>query len=215
MSTLVTGITSGLGKFLHETLPAATGWKRGEPLPRKHFDAVIHCAHDLRDPFANEDMLQRLFAVPCGRFVYISSVDVHKAFSLDEGYARSKLRCEQLVRANYSDHLILRPCAMLGRHARENTLIKMLRGKKLSVTPDSTFAFIRHASLLPFLQESGTITLSGNRMAIKDYGIELGLCPEYGAFPYETPPVKPTHDSSNEIQEFIAHDFTADQGKAA
>lgn len=214
MSTLVTGVTSGLGRFLLAAVPGAEGWSRGGALPDRHFDAIVHCAHDREDPHANLDLLQRLLAVPCDRFVYVSSVDVHRAYSLDNrGYGLSKLRCEQFVRSSFPSHLILRPGAMLGRDARPNTLTRLLRGEKLRVTPDSTFGFVRHASLLPaVLSGTGTVTVAGNAMTVKDIAAELGLCPEYGEFPYRTPPVKPTHDTITEIKEFIAHDLAPDQG---
>lgn len=200
---LITGVTSGLGKYLLETTENAEGWKRGMPLPMKYYDSIIHCAHDRNDPHANLEMLQMLQSVPCGRFVYISSIDVHKAFSLDNfAYAQTKLRCEQFVRSSFPDHLIVRPCAMMGEHMRENTLLRMLEGRRLTVTPDSTFAFVQHSTVARWLKMHGTTTVSGNVMTVKDIAEEFGLSPEYGDFPYYTPPVKPTHDTLEEIKAF-------------
>lgn len=210
MSTLVTGVTSGLGRYLLENTEGAEGLKRGQPLPERYFDRVVHCAHDHGDPHANLDMLQCLFQVPCGHFAYVSSVEVHKAYSLDnKGYGASKLRCEQFVRASHGSHAVVRLCAMLGPHMRENTLVRMLRGKKLSVTPDSTFAFVRHATAARWVKAHGTVTISGNIMTIQDIAAELGLCPEYGEFPYRTPPVRATHDTMQEIRDFVANDLPA------
>lgn len=200
MSALITGVTSGLGKHLLEAV-GGDGWRRGQPLPSRYYDTIIHCAHDRNNPHANLDMLQGLYSVPCGRFVYISSVDVHKAFSLDNfAYSQSKFLCEQFVRSSFPRHLIVRPCAMAGRRMRENTLSRLLSGKKLTVTPGSTFAFIRHSSVP--LEGEGTITVSGNVMEVREIADRLGLSPEYGDFTYHTPPVRPTHDTMAEIEAF-------------
>lgn len=195
---LITGVTSGLGRHLLETR-GGDGWKRGQPVPSRYYDAIIHCAHDRNDQDANIEMLHKLYSVPCGRFVYISSVDVHNAFS-GSAYAQAKLRCEQFVRSSFPDHLIVRPCAMVGKRMRENTLGRLLGGKKLTVAAGSTFAFVRHSSIP--LDGGGTVTVSGNVMAIKDIAEEFGLSPEYGDFTYRTPPVRATHDTLEEIKAF-------------
>lgn len=218
MPTLVTGVTSGLGRFLLRTLAGAVGWARGDPLPHNHFDRVVHCAHDLREGWNNVLLLQRLFAVPCDRFVYVSSVEVHKAYGLNGGgYPQEKAACEQFVRQHFGDHLIVRTSAMIGRDARENTVLRMLKGKRLTVTPDSTFGVVRHASLLPVIGSAtvGTVTISGTVMPIKDIAEEFGLRPEYGEFPYRTPEVRPTHDTIAEIKEHVLHDPAPDQGTPA
>lgn len=202
---LVTGITSGLGKFLHRHYKC-DGWQRAQPMPNKYYDVIIHCAHDIEEPSSNMDMMQRLFTVPCGRFIYISSIDVHKVGSLDNRlYGQSKLRCEQFVRSSYDDYLIIRPGVMLGKDSRKNTIIKLVKDEKLSVTPDSTFGILRHESLLPFIESgaNGTVTVSGGSLSVKEIAEELGFAPEYGVFPYMTPPVKPTHDTMTEIKEFL------------
>jgi len=208
---LVTGITSGLGKYLHNRL-GCDGWKRGDSIPKKHYSNIIHCAHS-KHPHENDDMLRSLFSIPCDKFTYISSLDVYNAFHLGHtGYAMTKLRCEQFVRQSYGKHLILRLGGLIGRDARPNTLTRAISGNKVTVTPDSTFGYIQHESVVGYLSGEGTVNVSGNAMVIRDILEELGIAaPEYGEFPYHTPYVQPTHDTLEEIREFI-RDSIADQG---
>ena len=204
---LVTGITIGLGKFLHRELNT-DGWHRGE-VPDKHYETIIHCAHS-KTHQENADMLQRLFSVPCDKFVYISSIDVYNAFNLmHDGYALSKLRCEQFVRQSYSNHLIIRVGAMVGRDARPNSIIKAIKGEKLTVSPKARFGYVQHKAIINYLHLCGNINISGNVKQMRDIIEELGLAaPEYGEFPYNSPEVKPTHDTIEQLKQYI-HDLVA------
>lgn len=210
---LVTGITSGLGKYLHSRLEC-DGWSHNDPIPSKRYTKIIHCANS-KNHYENIDMLERLFSVPCDTFVYTSSVDVHSAFNLGyTGYAMSKLRCEQFVRQSYDNYLILRLGAMVGGDSRPNAIIKMLNGQKVTLSPESTISYMRHESVLPYLDRTGTINVLGNVMKLRDIVEELGLAaPEYGEFPYYTPEIEPTHKTMEELKGYI-RDIHSDQEQA-
>lgn len=218
MNVLVTGITSGLGKYLYQQIPDAVGWKRGEPLPTGFFDLIIHCAHDLhsKNPHENEAMITALLSIPCDKFVYISSLDIYKALAGDDNtYARSKLNCEQIVRFAASDYLILRCSSLLGHTMRPNSVVRAIKGEKVTVSSLSTFAFVHYDTVKDYVLSdwSGIYLVSGNAVGIQEVVTELKLPePEYGDYTYNVTAVRPIVDSMAELKKFIAQDL---KGKAA
>lgn len=202
---LVTGITSGLGKFLQEYYQA-DGWKRGDPWPKCYYDMIIHCAHDREDTYANHLMMWNILGIPYGKLIYISSIDVYSAFRGEKNlYASSKLECESLIRQYSDNYLIVRPSALLGKYMRPNTLAKIRDGLPITVSKDATFGFVRHESLIPYFDNSGTITIAGDLMTVEQIANSIGKEPQYAGigYKYETPEYLPCVDSASEIQGYL------------
>lgn len=179
-SVLVTGASSGFGRYLLEALNGIP-FKRGDDLgalarDSGYFDAIIHCAVNTRSVTDGEALFEylddnvllteRLTNLPHHRFVYISTVDVYPANTdtcredqeIDLGqvhgaYAITKLLSEAIVRARANGWLILRPTAMLGQHIRKNSLVRMLEygSCELTLSGDSEFNYVLHEDVAAFV----------------------------------------------------------------
>lgn len=178
---LVTGASSGLGKFLCEQLPALA-YSRNNPQAslkeiEQPFDAIIHSAFNVnRDinsknfsQYINDNLnlTQQLLSIPHKKFIFISTADVYPRdttiwkeedeFSIEKVqglYGLTKLIAETLVKNATKNYLILRPTALLGLYSRPNSLIKMLRGEtnQLTLSADSTFNYILHQDVVEFIR---------------------------------------------------------------
>ena len=94
---LVTGVTSGLGKYIYENIPDCVGMTRENRhyVLKDEYDLIIHCAfssergNDITDYFEYIDsnilLTNELVNTKHKKFVYISSVVVY-----DEGYSNYK-----------------------------------------------------------------------------------------------------------------------------
>jgi nucleoside-diphosphate-sugar epimerase len=195
---LITGIKSGLGKFLHEQL-GGLGYSRQdnlESIKKKHasFDAIIHCAFNVNrgidslnfQEYVDDNLLliQKLLAIPHQKFIFISSADVYpkedKAWQENdefliekvEGlYGTTKLIAEMMVKNQATNYLILRPTALLGRYSRPNSLIKILTEAhpQLTLSPQSSFNYILHEDVRDFIQIALSQDLQGVfNLAAKD-----------------------------------------------
>ena len=86
---LITGINSGLGKYLYESLSHSVGLNRStnfETIKHIEYDTIIHCAFNKENNISdykkylddNIFLTQRLKKLKYKKFVYISSVDVYQ-----------------------------------------------------------------------------------------------------------------------------------------
>lgn len=177
---LITGTSSGLGKYLHENL-GGTGWNRQasekerKDLKKNGAEIIIHCAFnsqqspkDIEQYFRDNVLLtEELTNILHKKFIFISSVDVYPKNSnihiedeiLDANkeedlYAKTKLLSEDLVKRNCPNFLILRCTALLGKDARRNSLIKIIKEKKptLTLSGNSMFNYILHKDVLSFIK---------------------------------------------------------------
>ena len=87
---LVTGVKSGLGKYLYENLPDVNGLDRGgfDLIKDEEYDTIIHCAFnkaqthaDIGDHYGYLDdnifLTQDLLTLKYKKFIYISTIDVY------------------------------------------------------------------------------------------------------------------------------------------
>lgn len=179
---LVTGSNSGLGKHCLEYF-SGTGFARGQSLEeikkqaeKQPFSAIIHCAYNTRNNITTENLydyirdnillVETLLQIPHHQFIYVSTIDVYPKNDIvhDEKeiiriedvkslYGISKLMAESIVQKNSPHYLILRPSALLGHYARENSLIRMLKyeNPKLTLSQHSTFNYILHDDISRFM----------------------------------------------------------------
>ena len=178
---LVTGVGSGLGRFLHERfggsgLTRQTSASEWELLRRHGADIIIHCAANSRrgvdrDALAsylddNLFLTERLVLFPHRRFIYLSSVDVYPkvpgphresapilADQVSGVYATTKLMSEAIVAAHACAPLILRSSALLGAYSRRNSLIRMIEDDPcaLGLSGDSSLNYVLHEDIAGFI----------------------------------------------------------------
>lgn len=172
---LITGTSSGLGKYLHEHLGGIAFDRYTQT--RYKTDIIIHCAFNRSRDINSENLYQyiadnifsteRLTKVPHKKFIYISSIDVYpqntKKHFEDELinvnqvstiYAFTKLISESLIQNLCQNFLILRCSTLLGKDSKENSLIKIIKEDHPSVTlsADSVFNYILHTYVLEFIK---------------------------------------------------------------
>lgn len=189
---LVTGVNSGLGKYCWQHF-GGRGFSRSSHFDDvmreaevKPYRAIIHCAFNAKPDISSSQLytylndtlllVRKLLQVPHGKFIFISSTDVYpkneeshveteEIFLKDAAniYAISKLISESLVQNETRDFLILRTTALLGEHARKNSLIKILTQEnvKLTLAAESTFNYILHSDVADFIDVALRENLQG------------------------------------------------------
>jgi hypothetical protein len=153
---LVTGIKSGLGKFLYMNLPNSLGLDRDNfnLIKNEDFDTIIHCAFNKENIITDHKkylddnifLTQRLKKLRYSNFVYISTVDVYQ--ENPTMYATFKKFTETLLD---SDDLILRCSMMLGDTMKPNHTNKLKNNEKsIGLSGESVFNYILMEDLAEF-----------------------------------------------------------------
>jgi len=204
---LITGVGSGLGKYLYENLNNSVGLNRHnfDDIKNKEYDTVIHCAFNkekkITDYYKYIDdnilLTQRLLNMKYGKFIYISSIDVYW-FALQENlYSMFKRFTESIVK-QYPNSLILRCSALIGKGMRENHFTKMIIGEKITLSEESTFNYVCYDYLLKFFMSEQCYDLQGiydfvttGNVKLKDIKYHYGFDVEFGDFTYITPETFP------------------------
>lgn len=156
MTTLVTGISSGLGKYMHQNILGSFGLNRDnfDEIKDISYDLIIHCAFNKENEITdykkyiddNIFLTQRLKKLKCRKFVYISTVDVYQ--DTPTMYAHFKRFSETLLETT---DLILRCSMMIGDTMKINHLIKIKNNyDKIGLSKESTFNYILMEDLLDF-----------------------------------------------------------------
>jgi hypothetical protein len=153
---LITGVKSGLGKFLHMNLPNSLGLDRNNfnLIKNKDFDVIIHCAFNKENIITdykkylddNIFLTQRLKKLEYSKFIYISTVDVYQEDPTM--YATFKKFSETLLDSN---DLILRCSMMLGDTMKPNHTNKLKNNEKnIGLSGESVFNYILMEDLVEF-----------------------------------------------------------------
>jgi len=186
---LVTGINSGLGKYLFENIPGCLGFNREtkmEHVKKFNIDTIIHCAYNKARDINNTNLYNYLYdnvlltyeltKVPHDKFIYISTVDVYpkkgqlckedetiEVKDIDNIYGISKLMSEQIVINNCKNHLILRPTALLGPYIKPNALTKIMDDdmEDFTLSSGSRFNYVLHSYILKFIKLATKDNLRG------------------------------------------------------
>lgn len=191
MNLVITGVRSGLGKYLHDELGGIGLTRQNleeetKRLQKNGVDIIVHCAanasrnvtSDSLYGFLEDNVLltQRLTKIPHKKFIYLSSVDVYPKNgtehqedevipldSLDNLYGVTKLMSESIVRKKCPNSLILRETAFLGKESRKNSLKRILEEEPciLSLSGDSVFNYICYSHMLDFIKLSVDQDLQG------------------------------------------------------
>lgn len=188
---LVTGVASGIGKYIHEQL-GGIGLTRQSPnlkeLQKRSFDMIIHCAwnhmptrsvttDNIGQYYDDNSLLtQELLKIPHKYFVLFSTIDIYPANgqphledeviyadSIRSIHGTTKLISEALVRARSNMYLILRPTSLIGPYMRKNNLLKILEDKKPFLTLDggSIYNLIHYPDVLGFIRSAADRGESG------------------------------------------------------
>ena len=213
---LITGVGSGLGKFLYENIPDGLGLTRLNK--EEVFDAaaaaknlnILHCAFNsnrkIKDHYQylqdNIILTAELLAIPHSRFVYFSSVDIYKE---PTSYSFTKKVAESYVSARARNPLILRLSALLGPTIRRNSLLRILEGSELlTLSGDSSFNYILQSDILSLLKSRSDDEIKGIYNFISSKNITLREVSEYygkdvvfGDFKYIT--ISETHAATKNI----------------
>ena len=155
MKYIVTGINSGLGKYLYENIPNSLGIDRinlNMILPHiGKDDIIVHCAFNKTNDITNhikylEDniFLTKQLLELGNKMIYISTIDVYLQ---NNTYTLFKKFAEALVNEN-SNNLILRCPALIGKYMKPNHLFKLKENHDISLSGESTFNYILYSDVL-------------------------------------------------------------------
>ena len=158
---LVTGVNSGLGKFLHKNLPDSIGLTREnskQVLSQDHDNLVIlHSAfnskRDIPDysQYVEDNYIftQKLMTLKYEKFIYFSTIDVYaETFN---PYSFMKRCIEDYIQRVDAQATILRLSAMLGPDTRRNSLVRLIDGEDLTLQKNSDFNYILQSDILDAL----------------------------------------------------------------
>lgn len=184
---LISGVKSGLGKYLYDNLPNSIGFCRESfnLVKREDFHSIIHCAfnkeNDISDYYKyledNIFLTQELLNLPNKKFVYISTIDVLQ--SSPTTYALFKRFAESIVKKD-PNALILRCSMMLGPTMKPNHITKIKNNEpKIGLSSNSTFNYILMENLFEFFNSKDYLQYSGIVNFIANDSIELSKVKNY------------------------------------
>jgi nucleoside-diphosphate-sugar epimerase len=160
---LVTGIKSGLGKYLYENLSDAAGLDRSgfNLIKDEEYDTIIHCAcnkaqthADIGDHYGYLDdnifLTQDLLTLKYKKFIYISTIDVYPP--TPNVYGLFKRLAESIVKQKPGT-IILRCSMILGENTKPNHITKLKDGiDRLTLSGQSKFNYILNSDILKFIE---------------------------------------------------------------
>lgn len=157
---LITGIKSGLGKYLYTHLPNCFGMHRNnEHDLHSGYDTIIHCAFNKQKEindytqYLDDNLLltERLLNKQYQKFVYISSIDIYQDDT--NNYCIFKRLAEEMV-SKYENTLILRCSMMLGETMKSNHLTRIIANDtSLTLSSKSKFNYILMQDLNTFFDK--------------------------------------------------------------
>ena len=160
---LVTGIKSGLGKYLYENLPDTHGLDRGgfNLIKDEEYDTIIHCAFnkaqtstDIGDHYGyledNILLTQDLLKLKYRKFIYISTIDIYPP--TPNVYGLFKIFAESIIKQKPGT-IILRCSMILGENTKPNHITKLKDGiDRLTLSSQSKFNYILNSDILKFIE---------------------------------------------------------------
>lgn len=201
---LITGIKSGLGKYLYENLSDAIGLDRGglNLIKDEEYDIIVHCAfnkaqtlNDIGDYYNYLDdnifLTQELLKLKYRKFIYISTVDIYP--TEPNTYGLFKRFAESIIKQK-PDIIILRCSMILGKDTKPNHVTKLKNNQEsIGLSGNSTFNYILNEDILKFVESyslrcpKGIIDFIPNK-SIKLFSVreELKSTTELGNYTYDS-----------------------------
>ena len=167
---LISGTSSGLGKFLNEKI-SSTKYLRNKNISQYkkiHWDLIIHSGfysgrnkNKYLDNLKHTNLLSNL---DYKKFIFISSAAVYDGTKGDRNerkkiiinkrhshYAKSKIECEKILKKK--KHLIIRLGSIVGKYLKKNNIYKLLNYKRphLSISQNSVYSFVDYFEILNFI----------------------------------------------------------------
>jgi len=182
---LITGIGSGLGKYLYSNIPNAVGLNRNNftEIKTQSYDTIVHCAFNKENDITdykkylddNIFLTQRLKALNYKKFIYISTIDIYQDFC--NSYIQFKKFSESMLEDN---DLILRCSMMLGDTMKPNHITKIKSNiDSISLSEESTFNYILMDSLVEFFVSQDYQHYNGVLDFVSNTEIKLKKVKEY------------------------------------
>ncbi len=172
---LITGTSSGLGKFLSEEFKSYKLNRKNinKKIFNKKWKLIIHCAYDsksynidnFKKYFDDNIVLSNIVSKLRGKKIFISTVQVYennkknKRKEIDQisynklsAYPLSKIICESFF--NQKGNLILRVGSMVGSSMRRNTIKKITKEKKtnINLNKKSKFSFVSYEEIYEIIK---------------------------------------------------------------
>ena len=190
---LVTGASSGLGKYLREAFNAEGFDRSVGRVQEPRYDYIIHCGWDLKKNIPagegsdyldqSQELTKKLLSIPHKKFIFMSTIDVYpkdsKEHTEDEDinlhdvqgiYGLSKLLSEHIVKGS-KEHLSLRLSSLLGKYTRYNTATKIATGKDIGISRKSSFNFVTYEQVRDFIWMAIEKRLRGTYNLVADTNV--------------------------------------------
>ena len=196
---LLTGASSGLGKFLSKNLKDIDLFTRENNVEDilecgKEYDAIIHCAASIShaswedvtyEYFDDNTILTRqLVTIPHKKFIHISSIDIKR----DSIYGIAKRISERIVDSYSPNTLIIRPSGLIGNEMKMSTFRKIQAGKPIALTESSMMNYVNYSTILEVIKSnsSGIITVTASKnISMKDISELFHQDIQFGDIHYE------------------------------
>ncbi len=186
---LISGTSSGLGKYLFEKITAYKYIRTGF-MPHQSYSKIIHCGWDTSTPtdlwgYITDALnhAEQLLRFPHKQFIFISSIDVYpKTHRCNEEtnidprnivgiYAQMKFAVEQMVLKYATNPLIIRPAILLGPYTRGSiSYIGRNQYANLPVSLNTNYSFTLYDDILKVINAdlTGIYNVLGNdRMSLR------------------------------------------------
>lgn len=215
MSTLVSGASGGLGRYLSYKLSSDVYQRSKENslLKNKFYNKIIHCAFGRQFQGQSEyeyidyqiNIAKELLKFNHRKFIFLSSIDMTSQEL--SSYGKAKMEVEKLIMKNTKDFLIIRPGLLFGKGMRMNSILKVALEKNatLTLTPSSTFYPIFYTDIeeLINLQMTGIFHLiTEKHISLKEVSNEYHTNPNWGEYTYKSP------DLNFKYNKFISKDMS-------
>ncbi|MCX6778608.1 MAG: NAD-dependent epimerase/dehydratase family protein [Candidatus Magasanikbacteria bacterium] len=192
-TTLITGCSSGLGKYLHEEIDSVA-FNRNCPPYALDIDTIIHCGWDTKVTDPSEkyiynalDLVQRLCLIKHKRFIFISTIDVYNKLSLVEHeeseqidvreitglYAISKYFAENIILRQANNPIVIRPSTLMGKYSN-NSIFKLNCHKPVRLSGESKLNIILYSQVKDFIIKMNNRSDSGIYNLVGDGVVALG-----------------------------------------
>lgn len=175
MRILLTGSSSGLGRWIYECLPKCDIYRRGDSVldfPKKHivsdekhtypaytmefkeYDLIIHCAAtishcdwtDVQDDLFHDNVFLTRELTKIPHKKFVLISTIDEA--KDSPYGVTKRISEIVVKELCDNYLIIRPSALLGKYMKKNTFQKIMHCEDIALTQDTVMNYILYEDVL-------------------------------------------------------------------